>query len=366
MDKRVLAACLLVARTAAADDAPKLTVAGYVEAFYQYNVNQPSNLVTAYRAFDDRTNSFTIENAVLDVTGTVGPVITHVALQIGHAPSAYYASEPSYAAGAGTGASDADLWRYIQQATVGYKAGSLLVEGGIFLSPIGFENLPIKDQWNWSRSDLFFALPFYHAGVRATFPLTDTLTGAVYVTNGWNDIVNRNKYPCIAGVLTWTPDPAVTASAIYFGGVEAPTGAPEGQPWRHLFDGTITASLTPIFQVAAQVDSGVEPGKLGTSRWVDAAVYARVRPVGPLYLALRGDVFHERDAVGATRLFFPANTVGSITATADYRPASHLSLRLEYRDDRASAHMYFRGTVTNDVPNATSQQTLTLGAVSWF
>ena len=70
--------------------------------------------------------------------------------------------------------------------------------------------------------------------------------------------------------------------------------------------------------------------------------------------------------------FFPANDVGSGTLTADFRPAANLSVRLEYRDDRASAPMYFRGQVAtevttgNDVPTAKSQQTMTLGAVAWF
>ena len=58
--------------------------------------------------------------------------------------------------------------------------------------------------------------------------------------------------------------------------------------------------------------------------------------------------------------------------TADFRPATNLSVRLEYRDDRASGPMYFRGQVTtdvatgNDIPTAKSQQTMTLGAVAWF
>jgi len=367
----VVALSLCIARAAAADS-PTIAVGGYIEAFYQYNFNQPTNLVTAYRAFDDRSNSFTIDNAVLDVVGTLGQVSTHIALQIGSTPSTYYNAEPNYPSIAGIGASDADLWRLVQQAIIAYKAGDLLLEGGIFLSPIGFENLPIKDQWNWSRSNLFDALPFYHAGVRATYPLAKSVTGAVMVTNGWNDIVNRNPYPCVAGIVTWAPTPAVSTQLIYFGGVEPPPGTPVGQPWRNLFDAVASWQVTPELQLAVHADTGFEPDPLGTTSWVGGAAYARVHILPPLYVAVRADYLHERDATNAPRLFFPAASVHSITATADYRPVSNLSLRLEFRDDRASSPMYFRGDdvaldpMGNQIPTGTSQQTLTLGAVSWF
>ena len=355
---------------------PTVKVTGYIEAFYQYNFNRPSNLVTAYRGFDDRSNSFTIANAVLDVTGTLGNVSTRLALQVGHTPAAYYGAEPSYPAEGGVGASNNLLWQLIQQAIVGYKIGDLQTEAGIFLSPIGVENIAIKDQWNWSRSNLFYALPFYHSGVRLTYPLTSELTGVLMVTNGWNDIVNRNPYPCVAGILSYAPSSSLSGQLLYFGGVEPPTGAPEGQPWRNLFDFTATWNATDELSLAFQADVGFEPNNFGTSYWYDGAAYARVRASRQLYLAGRADYFHEHDSQNArgaaSRLFFPADDVASGTATADYRPADNVSVRLEYRYDHATAPMFYRGTVAADamtglgIPTAGSQQTLTLGATTWF
>ena len=170
-------------------EAPQVHVSGYLETYYAYNFDEPSNLTTAYRGFDNRASSFTVENAVLDVTGTLGNVSARLALQVGHAPAAYYAAEPSYPAQAGTGASNADLWRLIQQA-MSATPRRAAARGRDLPRPDRARGAPIKDQWNWSRSDLFFALPFYHAGVRATYVLSDELTAAAFVTNGWNDIVN--------------------------------------------------------------------------------------------------------------------------------------------------------------------------------
>jgi hypothetical protein len=66
--------------------------------------------------------------------------------------------------------------------------------------------------------------------------------------------------------------------------------------------------------------------------------------------------------------------VSSQTATIDLRPTDdHLSVRVEYRHDQAAGPTYFRGVVFGDgssatpfLPNARSQDTLTVGATAWF
>ena len=47
---------------------------------------------------------------------------------------------------AASGATDANLWKYVQTATIAWQATSKLkVEGGIFLSPIGVEQMGERD-----------------------------------------------------------------------------------------------------------------------------------------------------------------------------------------------------------------------------
>ncbi|HVZ33840.1 MAG TPA: outer membrane beta-barrel protein, partial [Polyangiaceae bacterium] len=133
------------------------TLGAYVEAFYQWNFNEPSNQITNYRGFDNRSNTFTISNAALDAQWDYRDVLGHLTLQVGHTPSTYYSSEPTRAGASGANGTSAELWKYLQQANVGYRFADVIsVSAGIFLSPIGPENMAIKDNWNWSRSDLFF------------------------------------------------------------------------------------------------------------------------------------------------------------------------------------------------------------------
>ena len=356
-----------------------LTLSGYVEAFYQWNFNNPQNFITNYRGFDNRHNIFSIDNVVLDALGKYDRASVHLALQVGNTPEAYYSAEPVWRATGGAGPSGPDVWKFIQQATVGYLAPigrGLQLDAGIFLSPIGPESIPVKDQWNWSRSNLFFGLPFYHTGVRASYPVTDRWTTQVLLCNGWNSVVDDNIQLSIEGNVTYAIPDKLTFQALYFGGVERPQNAPEGAPWRNLFDAYVNYSPTKWFSMMVHGDAGFEPNNFGDSGWAAGAVYVRVQPAKWLYLAARADTFYEwiaSNASGsATPLFWAgSHWVSSQTATIDVRPNDNMSVRLEFRHDRSELPIYFQGNVATDangnfVPNAVAQNTITLGATAWF
>lgn len=365
--------------TAAARPAPNPFVLGaYAEAFYQWNFNNPSNGLTNFRGFDNRHNTFTLSNIALDAQWDYENLIGRVTLQVGHTPSTYYLAEPMSPGADGANASSAELWKYIQQAYAGYRFGlgnGLTVTAGVFLSPIGPESIAVRDNWNWSRSNLFFGLPFYHTGVRATYALTDEWAVTVAGYNGWNSVVDNNDEKSVSAQLTYTRDDVV-ASVLYFGGIERAPGAPEGRAWRHLFDAHVTWNATPWLSLLAHANGGFEPNDFGVSAWTAGALYARFRIVEPLFFAVRGDAFYEHvaeNSVGrASPIFWPAPWVTSGTATVDYRPHERVSFRLEYRHDHAGGDMYFGGSVAGDgaatpfVPNRASQDTLTIGTTTWF
>lgn len=365
---------------AASADAPSpITLGAYAEAFYQWNFNNPSNGITNYRGFDNRHNSFTLANVAVDAKWDYENLIGRTTLQVGHTPSTYYLSEPQAAGSSAANASSIELWKYVQQAYAGYRfpmgEHALVVTAGLFLSPIGPETMPVKDNWNWSRSNLFFGLPFYHTGVTAKYELTPkwAITFAGY--NGWNSVVDNNDEKSVSAQVTYTRDDLIV-SMLYFGGVERPRAAPEGRAWRHLFDAHGTWHATKSLSLLAHANAGFEPNEFGVSHWAAGALYGRIRVLSPLYIALRGDVFYENVASSAagsaSPIFWPAPWVSSGTATVDYRPRERVSFRFEYRHDQAGSDMYFGGTVPGDgtaapyTANRKSQDTLTAGATTWF
>ena len=343
----------------AKEPGPSITVGAFLETYLSWNFNRPDNGVTAFRGFDARHNSFTLSNAVVDTRWTAGAVSGRLALQTGDTPDIYYGSEAT-----------SDV-RHILEATVAWKAPvakGLTLDGGIFLSPIGPEAIPVKDNWTWSRSTLFYGLPFYHAGFRATYPVSDrwNVTAAVY--NGWNSVTDTNGKKSISVQGLYAKPDKVTASLLYFGGVERPRGSPEGQPWRHLFDAHVTVTVSPTFSIQGHLDTGFENTTFGRASWRAGALAVRVKAKDWLYVAGRADILDETvpgsGAGTASALFFPAKRVTSLTTTLDARPADRLSARLEFRKDSGSEAIYFKGS--SEAPSAKSQSTFTFGITAWF
>jgi len=377
-----LAASALAPTLARAQTAPATTppfvLHGYVEAFYSWNFNNPANGITHLRGFDNRHNSFTLANVALGATWDYQNLLGQLTLQVGHTPSTYYLAEPELPGTGATSASGREVWKYLQEANLGYRFGSsgrLTVRGGLFLSPIGPETIAIQDSWNWSRSNLFFGLPFYHTGLRATWALTPAWALTLAAYNGWNSLVDNNAAKSVSAQLSYT-HARLEFTVLYFGGNERPTGAPEGSPWRHLFDADATWHVTPRLSLRLHTNAGFERTRFGTSTWAAGALYGRLQVAPRVFIALRGDYFREHAASSAegtaSTIFGFAPWVASGTATVDWRPHPRASLRAEFRHDRAGAPAFFGATVQGDgttspfVPDQRAQSTLTLGATTWF
>jgi hypothetical protein len=354
---------LSIASVAAADPAPPppppITLAAWIETYAQWNLRAPSNGVTALRAFDERADGLALQNAVVDAELSKGALSGRLALQVGDAGDLYYGAERDF--------------KNVQEAWAAWAAPERVeLAAGLFLSPVGPETPTTRDQWNWSRSDLFMALPFYHLGVRVKRPLGDsgwTLMGMV--CNGWNDIVDTNRTPSISLAAAYAKDTWI-AQVLYFGGVERAHGAFEGQPWRHLGDAYVQGAIGGGFSFLAQVDAGVEDGRFGASSWIGGAAYLRYDVAKNVFVAARGDALREHEPAGASAFLIPAAWVSSGTGTISWRPVDGLDLRLEYRHDQAASAVYFGGDVAIDpttgagVPNRTAQDTITAGAIAWF
>jgi hypothetical protein len=376
----MLIARLMIAVLVSADEAPgtelKVTPLGYVEASYSYSFARPSNGIVNLRGFNNRHDTMTIENAAAGATWEYGSVGGKLLLQVGNTPSTYYLAEPVFAGAGGANASTPELWKYIQEAFVTWKApvgNGLLFQAGLCVSPIGAEVIPAKDDWNWSRSNLFFGLPFYHTGARATYALTDRFSVTLSIFNGWSSVVDNNRHKSVSAAFSYTIPDLLFAQVLYFGGVERAKGAPEGSGWRHDFDGYASVRVTEGLSLLGHLNGGFESTAFGTASWVAGAAYARAQLTEQLFLALRGDRFHETVPGAASPIFWAgAKWISSGTVTIDVRPADHLSVRAEYRHDRAERDLFFRRAVDGDgatapfVPNTRSQDTVTIGVTGWF
>lgn len=341
------------------------TLTTYAELNFTWDMTQPANGVINLRGFDARHASFSISNVVVDLGWDWQDVVGRIALQAGITGDTYYAVERTRLPG---GQLPRDTWRHIQQGYLGYRLpvlSGLLVTAGLFLSPIGPEGMAVKDQWAWSRSNLFYGLPFYHLGARAELALDTRWTATLGIVNGWNAAVDGEQDKSLLLRLAYADEAGRSFSALYLVGTE-------DRLRRHLFDGYGTFPIVDRLWVQAHVDGGLVDGSPRT--WFGAALALRFTVLEPaelglsgLWLALRGDVLREtavplRDVES---FFFGASWVSSVTGTVEVRPSGGLSVRLEGRHDRAASPI-FGDCSFGSASCAQGRTTVTLGVTAWL
>lgn len=342
-----------------------MRIEGYVETAYTYAFAKPGNGVIAQRGFDNRHNTFSLSNALLGVVLDDEEVFGRLALQVGVTPATYYSAEPALRAEGGAGAVDSSLWRHVQEAYGGWRPAALpgfSLDAGVFLSQIGLEPMAVRDAWQWSRSNLFFGLPFYHTGARVHQQLGAAFVLTLAAFNGWNSVIDNNAAKSVSARIAHM-GPAWEGAALYFGGIERSAG-PQGEPWRHLFDVWAKTTFFGTLDVAGQMNFGWERTRSGSLSWRAAAAFFRYRLTPVVALASRTDAFWETaptTSEGRLSLFFGVGRVLSQTTTVTLRTHEKLLFMLEHRHDAASAPIYYSGAATT--PTAQRQNTLTVGMV---
>lgn len=342
-----------------------LTLTTYAEVSFTWDTTQPTDGVINLRGFDARHSSFSITNVVVDLGWDLHNVVGRLALQAGLTGETYYLGERAPLPG---GRESRDVWRHVQQAWIGYRLpvlSGLNVNAGLFLSPIGPEGMAVREQWTWSRSNLFFGLPFYHVGARAELALDPRWTATLGLLNGWNAAIDGDADKSVLLRLSYADDLGRSFSALYLVGTE-------GLQRRHLFDGYGTFPVVDRLWVQAHLDGGFVEGSPRT--WFGGALALRLTVVEPgaldlagIWLALRGDALHEGalTAAAGDSFFFGASWVSSLTGTLEVRPADGLSVRLEGRYDGAASPIF--GPCALDAGRCTQDRaTITLGATAWL
>jgi len=182
---------------------------GLVDGYYSLNFGHPASKNNVIRNFDVKANQFSLNFAKLTMEHTADPVGFKLDLAAGRAMEIFHATEPG----------GLSIYRYILQAYVSLKPAKLKgfqFDFGKFVTSAGSEVTETHLNWNYSRSLLFaLAIPYYHFGVRTTFPVGKAFTGGFQVVQGWNDVYDNNsgKTFGFTGAYAWKK---VTWSNVYY------------------------------------------------------------------------------------------------------------------------------------------------------
>jgi hypothetical protein len=334
-----------------------------LEGFYEYNWNRPPDRIIVLRAYDTRANTFGIQQAafVVDAAPDVD-----AGRRYGLRVDLQYGQETETVQGSASIEPRPDVNRNLWQAYGSYVfpvgANGLQADFGKFASMLGYETNYAKDNQAFSRSLLFNFLPFYHSGLRLTFPVNGKVSAFYMLTNGVQQTEDFNDFKSNQVAAIIRPTPPITWTVNYYVGQEqSDHGKPDGPDGSfRVFDTYVTATPTAALTLGLDLNYTTNEVNAGdASQSVQGtAVYARYQFTRGLALGLR----HER--VDDEGVFAGADqTLQEVTFTAEYRLDDGFMVRGEWRRDWSN-EQFFPGRHSGDLRR--HQNTALMGAVWVF
>ena len=328
-------------------------------AYYSKNFATPASRVNKLRNFDIAENQFNLSLVELVVQKKAGSIGFRFDLDFGSTNDLVQPVQPL----------NVTSLSVLQQGylTAVLPVGEgLTVDAGKFVTHMGNEVIESKDNWNYSRSFLFaWAIPYYHTGIRLTYPVSSTFTAAVHVVNGWNSGTDNNDFKSLGCMLNYSLSGSTGIIINAMDGFENLTSVENGK--RTVFDFIVSHQLTESLSLVLNADYGQARTMSGLAIWKGAALYGRY-VLNPKYaVALRGEIFDDPEGY-ATGLGISKFDVKEITGTYEYKFADALLLRGELRYDFSNAPAFDKkATATTSGVGADSNQfTVLLGGVLIF
>lgn len=316
---------------------------GFLDLYYSYNGNKPSTTnKTGYSNFDFNHNSISLNLIELVFQKKADPAGFRIDLNFGDTTDVVHSSAWGPANNA------TETYKHIQQAYVTWVTpGNITLDVGKFVTHMGAEVIESNANWNYTRGLLFaYAIPYYHTGLRANFPISDQVYVNGYLYNGWNNVLDdtnpSNTYGVTIGV---TP---IKELPIVFNWV----GPEESDSFKALnvYDLVVTYNATDALSFMFNYDHGRRDPLAGgaSETYAGVAAYAKWS-MKPCVLAFRFEHLEDDDGV----LFGEMdNAVQEFTLTGEHEVAKNLLVRLEYRHDSADASIY----TTDDPGSPTDRQ----------
>ncbi|MEZ4886320.1 MAG: outer membrane beta-barrel protein [Chitinophagales bacterium] len=331
---------------------------GYVDAYYQYNLNKPLSRTNTGRIFD----------------------LNHDNISLGLAKTMFtYSNDKSEAVLDLTFGPNAELGNFgnigtalaIKQAYLAYNiSDAVKFTIGQYGTHIGYELIDAPDNFNYSLSYLFGNGPFYHTGAKIDIAASDKLGFMAGIVNGWDALADYNDKKSIALQASLAPSDNFSVYLNWIGGDEYGGGSAFGETkgsFTSLFDLTTSYTIeldttgkslllglnAALGSFKAGDDSDFAPSAPydADATWAGAALYLNYHFTGNSGVGLRAEYFDDPDGV---RYFGPLS-VFALTLTGDFKVADGaFTFKPEIRFDNSS-DPFFEG---EDGALKTSQTTV--------
>ncbi len=306
-----------------AQEAQPLKISGYLETYYTYDFNKPSdNTRPSFIYSHNRNNEVNVNLAFIKANYQTEHVRGNLALALGSYMTANYAAE-------------SDVMKNAFEANAGVKltkSANLWLDAGIFSSHIGFESAIAKDCWVLTRNISSENTPYFETGAKLTYTThNQKLTATLLYLNGWQRIkrLDGNAKPAVGLQLTYKPNDKFALNYSNYLGYEG-EDAVRTQRFYHNFYGIL--QLTDSFGITAGFDYGKQQVTKGSSikKEVLSPVFIARYAFSPNWaLAGRYEYYQDRDAMMVNGINPGGFKVNGYSLNIDYSPFTHTVLRLE-------------------------------------
>jgi hypothetical protein len=329
----------------------KVSIEGYVDAYYAYNFNKPSDNDQPYFVSMARHNEITINLAYVDIKYSSSRIRGRFVPGFGTYMNSNYASEQG-------------SLKNIVEASAGVKLSSsknVWLDFGIFGSPYTNESAISRDHLAYTRSFAPEYVPYYLAGAKLTLPLSSKVTSYFYLINGWQQIRDQNKNKSIGTQIEYRPNHYLLINwDTYVGNEHSAVDSTIGT--RYFTDLYLIYTKGKFSATSCAYIGSQEQANRNHGVWWQANFIARYYLTQKLSTTGRVEYFHDRRGVQIAPITqVPWFSSYSCSLGLNYALAENILLRLEGRTFFSDKDVYIRNGEAVRTSN-----TITSNITLWF
>jgi hypothetical protein len=314
-----------------------LTISGYTEIYYQYDLNKPaSGQRPGFIYSHNRHNEFNLNLGFLKAAYATEKIRANLAFAAGTYINANYSAEPG-------------VLKNILEANAGIKISNkknLWLDAGIFPSHIGFESAVSTDCRTLTRSILAENSPYFEAGAKISYTSDNGkwfFSGMAL--NGWQRItrLSGNSLMSWGTQLQYKPSGKVLLNYSTFIGTDKPDSARRARFFHNVY-GLFT--IGDNWGLTLGLDIGREektPNSPLGNTWFAPVGILQYRFHEKFSIAGRAEYYNDKNEVIITTHSPHGFQTAGFSLNTDYTPVKNIMLRLEGRVLNSKDPIFIKG-----------------------
>lgn len=347
--------CVTSVTYAMADELSALKLSGYLEFYYQYDANQPSNRKRPDFIYNHtRTQQAAVNLALIRAHYDTERLRSHLGIASGHYMQANYANEPS-------------TLSHLFEANVGVKLlphDNLWLDVGIMPSHIGFESVIGADNWTLTRSLMAENSPYFETGAKLSYTSEDKKWYmSALLLNGWQRIqrANHNSEPALGHQLTFQPNERITINSSSFVGNDKSDRERQMRYFHNLY---AQIKLNEACHIIAGFDFGLEQAARSSDsyhRWYSPIVMLKYQHNPQLSFVSRVERYRDKNGVIIETDTPDGFDVQGVSVNANVQLTPQSMWRLELKHFTSQDKLFRQGANRRDDESLTVTTALTFG-----